>query len=205
MAVLTHEQVAEALREAGFHAGAAVILTAIAPCESGDDDTIIQQGQPYDTTGWGLWQITPGDSVPSVAVNEGLLHPVANARAAYVKSNGGQTFTPWTTYVDGCYRQYLTVASSAVQAAYKLSAAELRRLVAELPTGPTAGQAPGGSAHDWSPQVKLTAGHYAAHGLHLAAYHDVLKHLTAKLVVPHVNVPDPGKILLPARRFHGTE
>jgi lysozyme-like protein len=205
VATLTHEQIAETLRDVGFTAGAAVILTAIAPCESGDDDTIVQSGQPYDTTGWGLWQITPGDSVPQVAINDGLLAPVPNARAAKVKSNDGTDFTPWTTYVDGCYRQYLAAAEAAVAAAYKLPIDQVRRQVAALPTGGRSGGPDAGSAHDWSPQVKLASGHLAAHGLHLAAAHQVLHGLAAHLTVPKVTVPAPDKVLLPARRFDGTE
>lgn len=49
----------------------------IAAHESTDMPGIVQSGEPPGSTGWGLWQITPGD--PS------LLNPIANASAARAK------------------------------------------------------------------------------------------------------------------------
>lgn len=101
-------------RQAGFSPAAAVIATAITMPESGRYPGIQQSGQPYSTTGWGLWQITPGNSVPSVGVDNALLDPLTNARAAYAKYVGaGNSFRPWTTYVDGAYRAYLSDAQAA--------------------------------------------------------------------------------------------
>lgn len=92
----------------------AQIAGAIAMAESGGRD-IVQQGQPYATTGWGRWQITPGNSVPSVAVDQGLLIPINNARAAVVKYQGaGGRFTPWTTYTSGKYQQFMGAAPGAL-------------------------------------------------------------------------------------------
>jgi len=59
-------------------------MTAIAGAESSYSNAI-QKEQPYATTGWGTWQITPGNSVPSIAVDLALLDLVTNARAALVK------------------------------------------------------------------------------------------------------------------------
>jgi hypothetical protein len=80
-------------------------MVAIAGAESSWSNAI-QLGQPYATTGWGCWQITPGNSVPSVAVDLGLLDLYANARAARVKFDT-QGLRAWTTYTNGVYRKYL--------------------------------------------------------------------------------------------------
>lgn len=85
----------------------APIAAAIALAESSGSD-VIQKGQPYKTTGWGLWQITPGNSVPSVGVDNALLDPNKNAQAAVAKFKAaGNSFSPWTTYTSGAYRQFL--------------------------------------------------------------------------------------------------
>lgn len=98
---------------AGFNPAAAVVMTAITYPESGGHPGIVQSGQPYATTGWGLTQITPGNSVPSVGVNEQLLDGATNLRAAFVKySAAGNSFRPWTTYTSGAYRGYLAQAAS---------------------------------------------------------------------------------------------
>lgn len=101
-------------RQAGFSPAAAVIATAITQPEADRMPGIQQSGQPYRTTGWGLWQITPGNSVPSVGVDNALLDPLTNARAAYAKYHAaGDRFTPWTTYTSGAYKASLAAASSA--------------------------------------------------------------------------------------------
>lgn len=98
---------------AGFSPAAAVIMTAITYPESGGHPGIVQSGQPYATTGWGLTQITPGNSVPSVGVNEQLLDGATNLRAAYAKyTASGSSFRPWTTYTSGAYRAYLGQATA---------------------------------------------------------------------------------------------
>lgn len=94
-----------ALEEAGFPDYSLDTMAAIAVAESSWSNAI-QIGQPYDTTGWGTWQITPGNSVPSVGINEQLLDLVTNARAAHVKwSERG--YYPWTTWVNGAYKHWL--------------------------------------------------------------------------------------------------
>jgi len=83
------------------------IAQAITGAESARRPSAVQQGQPYSTTGWGLWQITPGNSVPSVGVNQALLIPMNNARAAVYKFHAADGFSPWTTYESGAYKPYL--------------------------------------------------------------------------------------------------
>ena len=116
--VLSAAQIFTIARIAGFSPGDAVIATAITMPESSANADSIQRGQPYATTGWGLWQITPGNSVPSVAVDYGLLVPQNNADAAFIKYRGSRnTFRPWTTYTNGAYRNWLGWASAGAQAA----------------------------------------------------------------------------------------
>lgn len=109
--------------QAGFTPQEAVIATAITYPESGGYPGIVQSGQPYKTTGWGLWQITPGNSVPSVGVDDALLNGATNARAAYAKFKGsGSSFRPWTTYNDGKYKSFLTQAQNGASGAGNVTA-----------------------------------------------------------------------------------
>ncbi len=81
---------------------------AITGAESSFLPGIIQPDQPYSTTGWGLWQITPGDSESADGKDFQLLDPWNNAEAAVAKYEGaGDSFTPWTTYNDGAYQQFM--------------------------------------------------------------------------------------------------
>lgn len=110
---------------AGFPPAAAVIATAITYPESGGHPGVVQSGQPYSTTGWGLWQITPGNSVPSVGVDNALLDGATNARAAYAKYKAaGSSFRPWTTYTSGAYKNFLPQAQAAASESPSANAAE---------------------------------------------------------------------------------
>lgn len=91
--------------QGGFPSSLAPTMAAIAMAESSGNN-VVQQGQPYSTTGWGLWQITPGNSVPSVGTDQALLNPVANAQAAWAKYQG-QGLGAWTTYTSGAYKQFM--------------------------------------------------------------------------------------------------
>jgi phage-related protein len=92
--------------KAGGPAGVASIAAAITFAESGAIPSTVQQGQPYATTGWGLWQITPGNSEPQFGVDNALLNPQNNADAAVAKYNS-QGFEAWTTYDTGAYLKFL--------------------------------------------------------------------------------------------------
>src|SRR6202000_441808 len=96
------------LFRSGFSPADAIIATAITQQEPGRQPGVVQSGQPYSKTGWGLWQITPGDSVPSVGVNDALLDPVTNAKAAHAKCvAAGNSFRPSNTYEDGGDRPFV--------------------------------------------------------------------------------------------------
>lgn len=103
---MTMDQIAQLASSVGFSGQDLVIAVAITQPESGGCPSIVQQGEPWADTGWGLWQITPGDS--------SLLDPQANATAAYAKYRAAGGFTPWTTYTDGAYRTYMGAAAQAV-------------------------------------------------------------------------------------------
>lgn len=115
MPKLSFDQIEQVAIQGGFPPAVAPVMAAIALAESAGDSAVIQSGQPYATTGWGLWQITPGNSEPSAGVDQALLDPVQNARAAYAKYQS-QGLGAWTTYRDGKYAQFLPGGSSAVPA-----------------------------------------------------------------------------------------
>lgn len=82
-------------------------MATITGAESSFYPGIIQQDRPYSTTGWGLWQITPGDSAPSEYGSDyQLLDPWNNAETAVWKYDE-QDLDAWTAYYDGAYESYL--------------------------------------------------------------------------------------------------
>ena len=101
----TFAQLVSYAEQGGFPANVAPTMAAIAMAESSGNN-VIQQGQPYRTTGYGLWQITPGNSEPQFGVDQAMLNPVNNAKAAYAKYQR-QGLGAWTTYKDGAYTKYL--------------------------------------------------------------------------------------------------
>lgn len=113
VAQLTDDQVARYAYAAGFRGGDLAIAVALTHPESGGDPQAVQKGQPAASTGWGLWQITPG--------NTALLDPQANANAAYAKYKAAGGFSPWTTFVNGTYLHWLPQAEAAA-ARYQLGA-----------------------------------------------------------------------------------
>jgi len=152
MTVLSDDQLAAVLRKAGVDAGHAAYLVAIAHPESGANAAAVQQGQPYATTGWGLWQITPGNSEPQFGINQALLNPQKNADAAAAKLKS-QGLGAWTTYTGGLYRPYFGAAEQAVSHVYGLSQAQVDKLAASAGKGggitTTAAQGGGGSPSPW--------------------------------------------------------
>ena len=103
---LTTSEIEQAWISGGGPKALAPVMAAIAMAESSGNPSSIQQGVPYGSQGWGLWQITPGDSEPQVGSNQALLNPVTNARAAVAKYNS-QGLQAWTTYTSGAYKRYM--------------------------------------------------------------------------------------------------
>src|SRR5208282_1020414 len=83
----------------------ATIAAYIAQAESGLNPGAVQRGQPYSTTGWGLWQITPGDSESQVGVDFELLDPYTNALAAVAKYRSAGGWSPWRS--DPAWARYV--------------------------------------------------------------------------------------------------
>lgn len=102
----TIHQIYNALIAAGFPTDACKTMDAIAGAESSWKVGCIQAGQPYETTGWGTWQITPGNEVSFIGVDYQLLDLFTNARAAHFLWLA-RGFEPWTTYNNGVYKRYL--------------------------------------------------------------------------------------------------
>lgn len=117
---LTMGQVYAYARQAGFAPDTAVIATAIAMAESGDNPSAVGDVN-LETSYWGpsvgLEQIrtvkgqtgSGGDRDIQRVGND----PLQNMIAAYHISNGGRDFTPWSTYTSGKYRQFLGQAQAA--------------------------------------------------------------------------------------------
>ena len=100
MSALSFVQLEALWIAAGGEPSYAPTMAAVAYGESGGDPTAVQKGQPTATTGWGLWQITPGTSEPQVGVNDALLDPMTNAKAAVAKFDaaaaaGENPMQPW--------------------------------------------------------------------------------------------------------------
>ncbi|MEY9855816.1 hypothetical protein ABH935_001420 [Catenulispora sp. GAS73] len=101
--------------DAGGSTGTAETAAAITGAESSFYPGNIQPGVDYcDSTeaGWGLWQITCGNSEPAYGTDFQLLDPWNNAEAAVAKYNGSVAagnngFYPWVTYNDGSYSHFM--------------------------------------------------------------------------------------------------
>jgi hypothetical protein len=101
------------------------IAAAITGAESSFEPGIIQPGVDYcgsgsDRAGWGLWQITCGNSEPAYGTDFQLLDPWNNAEAAVAKywadANAGLNgFDPWSTYTSGAYQSYLQHTAADTQ------------------------------------------------------------------------------------------
>ena len=202
MPILSWEQVAAAAVLGGWSYTEAVVAASITQPESGRDDTIIQPGQPYATTGWGLWQITPGNSVPQFGINNAMLNPLNNAKAGHFKFLGGG-WNPWTTWVNGLNVPFLGDAQAGVNAIRGMSTAQLMRLLGAKGTpAPPSGHHSIPPDLDWSPEVKQGQAAMAeGSGGMLTTAHAVAA-LTVTFHPPKVIVPDPATLLwVPGERM----
>ena len=112
MAAYSFAQLEAFALAAGFPPNIAPTMAGIALAESGGRADAVQAGQPYGTTGWGLWQITPGNSVPQFGTDQQMLNPINNAKAAYAKWSGAGANvaalrSQWTTYATGAYLKFM--------------------------------------------------------------------------------------------------
>lgn len=192
---MSWEQVAAVALKVGWTPGQATIATAITGNESARYPAIIQQGQPYATTGWGLWQITPGDSVPQFGINYALLDPVNNGKAAKWKFDQAHGWSPWYADLFGIYQAYLPYAEPAVAKVAKLPLSELDRLVKDAQRGVGSGDVGSSQVSDWSPTIRNGARHLGRTARQLHAHGLAVAQLRAQLRPPAVAVPDPSTLL----------
>lgn len=138
MTVLSPAQINVYAMKTGLNVTQANIATAIALAESGGQTDAINPGtaaiKEYSV---GLWQI---NILAHPQYNATLLRdPVQNANAMFAISNGGTSWTAWSTYTNGKYRQYLSNSStSPIQTSF----------TPPLPIGPSQG----------NPEVTSSAG-----------------------------------------------
>lgn len=114
-------------RNAGFSGADLLTAVAIALAESGgnpndegdwtlDGSKLVPKGTPgaYSTSA-GLWQIHW--TVHPEFQGQNLYDPQTNANAAYsVYRAAGNSFRPWTTYLNGAYTAHLDEAGKLVNA-----------------------------------------------------------------------------------------
>lgn len=119
MATLTHSQLESLWVLAGGSQATADTAAAIAQAESGGNPSAILNTAYPNLPGYrppssgalreysvGLWQVnTLAHPQYSTAL---LLQPVGNANAAVAIASGGASFSAWSTYKSGAYKQFLT-------------------------------------------------------------------------------------------------
>jgi hypothetical protein len=109
----------------------AEVATAIAMAESGGNPSSHGDIGLGPVGSWGLWQIYSGAwslsnfGMGGQSFQDAMSNPINNAKAAYVVSNKGSNFHPWTTYWstdggrsnsgngNGAFKQYLPQARQA--------------------------------------------------------------------------------------------
>ncbi len=109
----------DAASKAGFSGAALVTAVAIAAAESGLDPNAVGDQSLVDFT-WGpsigLWQVRSLQPLflylEPLRDATKLPDPYYNARAAYTLSKSGTDFSPWSTFVNGAYKQFESIASS---------------------------------------------------------------------------------------------
>lgn len=104
----TFDQLVGFAQGAGFQGSSANTIAAIALAESGGDPNAINYSDPGGS--YGLTQINGAAHGPT-AVNT-LGNPQEAFAQAFAISNGGSSFTPWSTYNSGAYLPFLPGGSS---------------------------------------------------------------------------------------------
>lgn len=130
MTVLTMAQAYAYARQAGFAPDTATIAAAIAMAESGLNTT--SRGDVnLETSYWGpsvgLMQIRTVKGQTGTGQDRDITRlddPLQNMIAAYDISDKGKDFSPWTTYTDGKFRQFLGQSSSAAGSAGPVQATQ---------------------------------------------------------------------------------
>jgi len=138
---------------AGGPSSLASTAAAIAAAESRLEPGVIQAGEPFAETGWGLWQITPGNSAPTAFGSDyQLLDPWNNAEAAVWKYNQ-LGLNAWSTYFDGTYKSYVQNVSPDTSVTDPGEYAAVNAAPSDTPASPAAD--PGGT---YGPRMPTASG-----------------------------------------------
>lgn len=122
MTILSAQQVATLCHDVGFSGQALLIAVAIARGESGFKSDALGDVQLQDAT-WaashGLFQIRclrAERGTGSVRDELANVDPRHNVRSAWVISRQGTSFTPWSVFTNGTYREHVAAVWSACRA-----------------------------------------------------------------------------------------
>lgn len=101
---------------AGFRGDQAATAAAVAMAESHGDPLAVNVDSNH-TVDYGLWQINwpTHKGVAGVVSHDQLFIPIVSAEAAWVISDHGTNWTPWSTYDAGAEIPYLPAALAYVQ------------------------------------------------------------------------------------------
>ena len=102
------------LQDAGFSGSGLQTAYAVAMAESGGNARAHNPDASTGDNSYGLFQINmlggmgpERRSAYGLSSNEDLFNAEQNAKVAYQMSKGGSDWSPWSTYKNGAYKQYL--------------------------------------------------------------------------------------------------
>lgn len=119
--VLTPDQIAGVAWNAGFRDEATLArAVAVALAESGGNTLAHNGNAGTGDNSYGLWQINmigamgPARRVAfDIASNTALYDPAVNAKAAWVISNKGKNWAPWSVFKSNAYMRHINTGKSA--------------------------------------------------------------------------------------------
>ena len=136
---LTPTQIAFYAQQAGFTGSGLQTITAIALAESGGStNAVCNSCSGVSEYSVGLTQINTL-AHPQYS-NSQLTNPLYNMQAAYAVSNGGTNFTPWSTYTNGSFVNFLSQAQTAVNDISSYIASQSQVTAAYVGSNPTGSQ-----------------------------------------------------------------
>jgi hypothetical protein len=140
MPVLTPQQIAGVVRNAGFPPEQVTTAVAVALAESGGNTEAVNRANRNGSVDYGLFQI---NTVHGSLLSSGdKFDPNANARMALtVFRQAGNKWTPWSVYNSGSYRAQIPRAT--LGAAAPVASATVPAAPAPDPGGPPVSVAPG--------------------------------------------------------------
>lgn len=124
-AALKGNTLLKTLSDAGFKGDGLRTAWAVAMAESGGRPRALADDS--DDLSYGLFQINMiGDLGPArreqynLKSNEDLYDPATNARVAFLMSQKGTNWSPWTTYTGGAYKDYYNKVPGYARGAWKI-------------------------------------------------------------------------------------